>query len=284
MLSIAAMDASGYSTREVADMLGLPETRVRTFVRERFLSPLKGARGEMRFSFQDLVLLRTAKSLAAADIPPARVRKALRNLKEQLPADRPLSGVSIAADGDRIVVRDGEVRWNAESGQSLLNFQVRELVDQVAPLPDRNGRFSVKGPADAESWYAAGCMLEAADPERSVAAYRKAIELEPTHADAHINLGRLLQQLGQNEEVEAHYRAALEAAPEDGTAWFNLGTWYEEQSLWQDAADAYSEAIRCEPESPDAYFNLSQLCERAGRRTDALRMLKTYRQLVHGQK
>lgn len=265
-------------------MLGLPETRVRAFVRERFLTPKKGTRGEMRFAFQDLVLLRTAKSLSAANIPPARVRRALRNLKEQLPADRPLSGVSIAADGDRIVVRDGETRWNPESGQSLLNFQVRELVDQVAPLPDRFGRAARTGPADAESWYAAGCMLETADPERSVAAYRKAIEFDAGHADAHINLGRLLQQLGQDAEVEPHYRAAIAAAPTDATAWFNLGTWLQDQRRWQDAADAYTEAIRLDPESPDAYFNLSQLCERAGRKTDALRMLKTYRQLSRAQR
>src|SRR4051812_32725240 len=128
------MDAYGYSTREVAEMLSVPESRVRDFVKERFITPQKGPRGELRFTFQDLVLLRTAKSLAAANIPPTRVRKALRKLKDQIPAERPLSGVSIAADGDHIVVRDGAVRWNAESGQSLLDFQVKELVDKVAPL------------------------------------------------------------------------------------------------------------------------------------------------------
>lgn len=278
MLSSGSMERSGYSTREVAGMLGLSEARVRTFVRERFLTPERGDRGELRFSFQDLVLLRTAKSLTAARIPPTRIRRALRNLRSQLPADRPLSGVSIAAEGDRIIVRDGGEQWNPESGQTLFDFHVQELVDQVAPLSER-GRPAAGGPADAEEWYAAGFMLESADPERSLAAYRKAVELDPTHADAQINLGCMLQERGDNVAAEQHYRAAAAARPDDGTAWFNLGTLLEDQGRWQEAATAYSDAIARDPRCADAYFNLARLCERAGRQTDAVRFLKSYRQL-----
>jgi tetratricopeptide (TPR) repeat protein len=247
-------------------------------VRERFLTPVRGTRGELRFSFQDLVLLRTAKSLTAARIPPTRVRRALRNLRSQLPADRPLSGVSIAADGDRIIVRDGGDQWNPESGQTLFDFQVQELVDQVAPLAVR-GRGELGGPADAEEWYATGFMLEAADPDRSLAAYRKAVELDPNHADAQINLGCMLQTRGEIAEAEQHYRAAAAARPDEGTALFNLGTLLEDQGRWQDAAISYSDAIAHDARCADAYFNLARLCERAGREKDALRLLKSYRQL-----
>ncbi len=260
-------------------MLGLSEARVRTFVRERFLTPERGDRGELRFSFQDLVLLRTAKSLTAARIPPTRIRRALRNLRRQLPPDRPLSGVSIAAEGDRIIVRDGGERWNPESGQTLFDFQVRELVDQVAPLSER-GRAAPGGPADAEEWYATGFMLEKVDPDRSLAAYRKAVELDPRHTDALINLGCMLQERGEAVQAEQHYRAAAAANGNSGTAWFNLGTLLEDQGRWQDAAIAYSDAIAHDAQCADAYFNLARLCERAGRETDALRLLKSYRQIL----
>src|SRR5215207_3200062 len=81
---------TGYSTKDVAALLGLSPAQVRSYVRAGFLSPQQGSRGEYYFSFQDLVLLRTAKGLLAARVPRRRVRLALQNLREQLPSDRPL--------------------------------------------------------------------------------------------------------------------------------------------------------------------------------------------------
>ena len=52
---------SGYGASEVAKMLGLSVGQVRSWVRAGFLTPERGPRGELRFSFHDLVLLRTAK-------------------------------------------------------------------------------------------------------------------------------------------------------------------------------------------------------------------------------
>src|SRR6184192_2907114 len=108
---------SGYGAREVAKMLGLSVGQVRAYVRASFLEPTRGPRGEMRFSFQDLVLLRTAQGLVSARIAPRRLR-----------------GVHIRAEGDRIVVGDGRASWSPESGQFLFDFQTQELARKVAPL------------------------------------------------------------------------------------------------------------------------------------------------------
>ena len=113
---------SGYGAQEVAKMLGLSLGQVRAWVRAGFLEPERGPRGELRFSFQDLVLLRTAKGLVAAHVPSRRVRQALARLKHQLPSGRPLTAVRILADGKRIIARDGRELWNPESGQALLDF------------------------------------------------------------------------------------------------------------------------------------------------------------------
>src|SRR6266404_2511948 len=125
----------GYAAREVAKMLGLSLGEVRAYVRAGFLEPTRGARGELRFSFQDLVLLRTAQGLVSARIAPRRVRSALRKLKEQLPEGRPLRGVHIRAVGDRIVVGDGRASWSPESGQVLFDFETQELARMVATPP-----------------------------------------------------------------------------------------------------------------------------------------------------
>src|SRR5690349_2229794 len=124
-----------YSTREVADLLGISVQRVRGLVRSGVVAPQAGSGGRFTFSFQDLVLLRTAKGLADAKVPPRRISSALKALADQLPADRPLSAVRVQIDGNRVIVRDNSTLWEPESGQTVLDFSVtREIGEKVAPL------------------------------------------------------------------------------------------------------------------------------------------------------
>src|SRR5687767_4382257 len=96
-----------YTTADAAALLGLPAHRVRTFARSGILQPERGPANEYRFSFQDLVLLRTAAGLHAARIPVRRITKALERLRRELPLGRSLSELRIVAEHDRIVVHDG---------------------------------------------------------------------------------------------------------------------------------------------------------------------------------
>ena len=215
----------GYAAKDVAKLLGLTPTQVRAFARSGFLQQGRASRGEFRFSFPDLVLLRAAKGLAEARIPLARITRALRKLRQQLPAGRPLSAVRITAEGDRIVVHDGATAWNPESGQVLFDFAVSELATRAAPLARRAAQAARDAEADmgADEWYDLGFDLEAVDVSEARDAYRRALELDPHHADAHVNLGRLLQEGGEAAQAASHYLLALAVRAKDATAWFNLG-------------------------------------------------------------
>src|SRR5262245_30187162 len=98
--------ASGYTASDVARLIGCTTSQIHAWVRAGFLEPRRGPRGEYRFSFQDLVVLRTAKELTE-NVPARRVQRALRRLRSQLPQGRGLAGIRITAQGDEIVVRDG---------------------------------------------------------------------------------------------------------------------------------------------------------------------------------
>ena len=63
---------SGYRTKEVAELIGLNTDQVRHYVRRKLVQPDRGARGEFRFSFQDVVLLKTAKGLMDASVSTLR--------------------------------------------------------------------------------------------------------------------------------------------------------------------------------------------------------------------
>ena len=248
--------------------------------RSGLVHPARGPRGEYRFAFTDLVVLRTARDLLVAGVPFARVRSSLTNLKSRLPVGRPLTALRVVADGHRVVVQDGAAHWDAESNQILLNFRVAELAERVAPLARDAAARGRDAGLSARDWFEVGCDLEMAAPEEARDAYRRALEIEPSYTDAHVNLGRLLHEIGEVDAAERHYRLALEVRPTDVTALFNLGVALEDLGKLREAAVAYRQAIVADPDHADAHFNLAGVLERTGQESLALRHRKAYRQLI----
>lgn len=280
----------GYTTREVAEVLGLPTSRILSWARRGLITPTRGARGAYVFSFQDIVLLRTARGLLDAHVPMRRVRSSLEALREQLPLGRPLSAVTISAIGDRVLVQDDDATWEPDSGQIQLTFPVAEVADTVAPIARRRMRASLdadrlgdSGPdaaMSADDWYDSAVDLEAVDPGQAISAYRRAIELTPSFSDAHLNLGRLLHEAGDLSTARNEYLAAIEADAANGRAHFNLGVVLEDEGAPDDATEAYRRAVELEPQLAVAHFNLARLLEAAGAGADAIRHLLEYRRLA----
>ncbi len=274
-----------YTTRDAAELLGISEPQVRAQARAGFLSPGRGPGNSYRFSFQDLVLLRTAKALSRKKLPTRRIRRELRYLKRQLPEGRSLSGLRITSEGERVLVRDGSAAWNPASGQIQLDLAVKDFVSEVAPLARRAARRARESsePLTAAHWYQLGVDLEAAAPAEAVEAYRRALALDKRHADAHVNLGRLLAEEGKLPLAIEHYEKALLINAKHSTAAFNLGIALEDQGKRALAITAYERALSSEPDFADAHFNLSRLYEQAGKRAAAIRHLSRYRMLVKGE-
>lgn len=219
-----------FGVREVEKLLRLPRRTIHGLVKAGFVSPERGARRAYLFSFQDLIVLRTAQALAAANIPAKRITSSLRELRRHLPEAMPLSGLSIGAVGDRVVVKEGASRWQAESGQYLLAFEGDPLagdlkvIDKAASLEaeiDRGYDLHEAGRlADAEavyrsalrSWgedplllYNLGVLLE--DLERNDEAlecYEAALRGDPRMADCHYNLALLCERLSRPREAIRH--------------------------------------------------------------------------------
>src|SRR5207253_5225821 len=116
-----------------------------------------------------------------------------------------------------------------------------------------------------------GLELEAVEPGEARDAYRRALELDAHHADAHVNLGRLLHEQGLVEEAERHYRLALRERPEHATAAFNLGIALEDLNRPTDAIEAYRAALVLAPRLADAPCAVARLYGEAGIEAAALR-------------
>src|SRR3569623_2656603 len=74
---------TSYSARHAAQLIGLPESAVRTCIRDG----LVGTPGTVpaQLSFRDLSALRTVTALVDAGVPLGRVRKALVLIQARLP-------------------------------------------------------------------------------------------------------------------------------------------------------------------------------------------------------
>jgi len=273
---------SAYSTNDVVELLGVSAARVRHFVDQGFVAPQRGARGAYRFSFQDLVLMRTAKELVDARIPARRVAGALRYLRDRLPSGKSLSTVRIGAHGDRVVVRDGETSWDPESGQITFDFSLAELVSNVAPLMRKAAEQAQAAQSlDSEEWFDLALDLEAVgEVARATEAYREALRANQKNADAHINIGRLQLESGDAAGAEKHFRSALAARPDDSIGNYNIAVALEELKRGAEALLHYQRAVKLDPMFADAHYNLAILYERDGNDKAALRHLSRYRSLT----
>ncbi|HEY8553720.1 MAG TPA: tetratricopeptide repeat protein, partial [Burkholderiales bacterium] len=262
--------------RDVERLLRIPRRAIHALVKAGFVKPARGPRNAYRFSFQDLIVLRTAQTLAAANLPAKRIARSLRALRRQIPESMPLSGLAISALGDRIVVKEGGHRWHAESGQYLLAFDgdpdagAMRVIERRAPVHAES----------ADDWFEAGYGLEQEDPEAACEAYARALELDARHAGASANLGRLLHEAGRPADAERVYRDALAAGANDATLWYNLGVLLADMKRPREAVDAYEAALRLDPHMLDAHYNLALVYEALAQHRQALRHMAQYRRLA----
>jgi tetratricopeptide (TPR) repeat protein len=266
-----------FTTRDAAKILDLPEQQIRACVRAGFLSPTRGPGRRFRFTFQDLLLMKTTKGLLDSRVPLRRIRRMLASLKRQLPDDRYLTSLTIFADGSRIVAWDGAARWQPDSGQFLFNFEVQAVAKHVAlPLTPM---VAATPALTAQEWFHLAAELEGPSPEEAQRAYHQALALDPTLSDAHVNLGRLYAEAKQLGQAEGHYRAAIEHAPRDPIPYFNLAVLLDNLGRADEAVRTYRQAIECDPHFADAHYNLGLLYDALGKRSEAIRHLRKARAL-----
>lgn len=290
-----------WSLREVGDTLGLSRALVLSLVAAGFVKPARGKRREYRFSFQDMVLLRTAHQLRVAQIPARRIVRSLHRLRAALPEAMPLTGLRLLAVGDEVAVREGGSRRAADSGQLLFDFEmpVPPLPQQappvaappsppdkratIAPVPVKNAAGApapVPLPRSARSWFERASEREASDMAAAERAYRSAIALDPDFADAWLNLGVLLGNAGRLTEAIALYRQALARLPREPLLHFNLAVMLEDAGRAAEALAAYDRCLVIDGDVADAHFNAARLHELLGHSREAIRHYSAYRRLT----
>jgi len=197
---------------------------------------------------------------------------------------RPPRRRAVVAVRDEIVIREGSTFWRSESGQGVIDFASGAMAGRTLPFIRKTAGPAVPEPErQADDWYDLGCELEASSPRQARDAYNRALDLDPSHPGARVNLGRLMHEDGHPLAAANHYRLALAAQPDDAIAAFNLGVALEDLGRTSEAIAAYERAIAADPGAADAHFNLAGLYEKEGKPAGAIRHLKAYRKLTQGR-
>lgn len=277
-MTVALPTAGGFTLKRVQEMLGLSRTVVAGLVAAGFVTPERGPRNQQLFTFQDLLLLRTAHALQRANIPPRRILAALTKLSKTLPDELPLTGLRITAVGTEVAVHDRDGRWNPDTGQVLMDFDVAPAGGELAFLQREKPR-APEPPNDADAWFRRGEDIESADPRQAEEAYREALTLNPAHAHANLNLGAILCEAGRCDEALALYERAIAEGAATALLHYNHAIALEDQGHFRQAVQSYERALEMDPALVDAHYNIGCLLENTGDGQGALRHFSAYKRL-----
>lgn len=110
-----------------------------------------------------------------------------------------------------------------------------------------------------------GNVLKAVgEKDAALVAYRRAIELDPKFAQAHLNLGMLQHETGQSETAIASLKKAIEIQPDFPEAFNNLAKIYREQGRTPEALKAFQKAVKLKPDYAEAHNNMGNIFKDRG--------------------
>ncbi|MGH9755504.1 MAG: tetratricopeptide repeat protein, partial [Blastocatellia bacterium] len=126
-------------------------------------------------------------------------------------------------------------------------------------------------PDKGNAWYNLGATFQFARKlDQAIAAYNRAIELDPKDAYPHNGLGAVYRDLGRSEEAMAAYSRAIELDPKFAIPHNNLGNVYRDLSRNDEAITAYGRAIELDLKFAYPHNGLGNVYRDLGRREEAM--------------
>ena len=121
----------------------------------------------------------------------------------------------------------------------------------------------------------------------AIDAFKKAVKLNPSSAEAHFNLGRAFKRKGVDEQAKSEfsfshrlnpgkyneyvkkYREKIDYEIADTKNYSELGSAYAEKGMIDDAINAYKKSIEIEPDNARVHYSLGTLYSMKGKYSDA---------------
>jgi len=252
-----------YSVRDVvARYRALREDRVRYLVKCGVLRPVARTNADTFFAFPDLAVIKQANDGLAQGVPFRHVVRAL------------------------IAARQGQLELDFRldaAPAKIITLRRPEGAGPAATPPKIDGQIAERDTALAQEYFRAASALDEGDDstqDEAAAAYREALELDPSLVPALINLANIHYRLDEIAEAQALYERAIGLQPDFFEAHFNLGNIYHDLGRFADARTCYREALRLNALYADAHFYLAVTLEKMGLPQEARPHWRSYQQLA----
>lgn len=266
----AGASTSTYSTRAAARILAVSPDRIRYWVKQRLIQPATKRGRRYRFVFHDLILMRMAKDLLPGRRHLQPLQKCVERVRAFAEPNKPLTSVRFEARDGLILVRQGDVVFEAQSGQLCLQFS------NLRPSGKVEERF---GPARVRERFEEARRIAEDDPFRALTLYSELLGREPRNFELHLRMAALLEHEGDLASALRHLLGAAVLIPANPEVHQRLGLLYRKRNENQNALQSFLRAVECDPVSVEAHRNLAELYEKLGHKREAMRHLSTLHRL-----
>lgn len=133
--------------------------------------------------------------------------------------------------------------------------------------------------------YLATVAVEQADYAQGAAMYERALNVEAKNAYLHFLLAETLAKIpsGDAAIIGKHLKRAVEIDPTLAQAHLALGKLEARSSRWQEAAAEFEQAVKYEPELAEAHYQLGRVLTRLKRPTEAQTAFEKHKKLSETQ-
>lgn len=259
-----------FSTRSAARILAVSPERIRYWVRQRLVKPARTQGRRYEFAFNDLLMMRLAKELLPTRRHLQPVRRCFERLGKVLDPDRPVTSLKLYEEDGRILVRDGRIRFEADSGQMILDFDLERFAREVGRSAANGRRLTLEDTA----------ALAQAEPVRAIKLYRELLAREPRNSVAHIELATMLERQRDTRGAIRHLLTAATIEPDNAELHYRLGLLYLQRDRAEDALKRFLRVVEIDPKSIDAHRQVAEIYESLGRKREAVRHLSAVHRLT----
>lgn len=222
------------------------------------------------FGFPVIRLSEEFRQLPADDTPPAslRLRFTTGDGLHPGPAGNRAAAGFLQAAVSRLQSGELDAARQAMSAEQ----QLAELTAIESALQQNEVAAGASTAAYAVQYNNTGQQLEQQGKfEEAREHYEKALEADPTYAEAMCNLGSLALRDNAPAEAMRQYSAALQINPNLAPAHLGVGLLHAQANRAKQAVASFSEALRIDPQSAKAHFNLGALHANQGNPAAAIR-------------
>lgn len=172
---------------------------------------------------------------------------------------------------------------------SVIPATLRRQLADILAIPINRVRAAIEGREEAppmsiaEELYSRGVLAENKKQyDAAITFFDKAIELNPTYADAYLELGSVYYAVGNfDKQLEMYQKAAL-YAPRDFDILYYLATAYEDKGMYDQAIAQYESILQLRPDHKDSLYQLAILYLMQSDKTKAAALASTLERVDTG--